>query len=109
MSNRDKLSEARDRLGISGEDDPNGLPDVQARKPKSNLDNSRVCEKCGNEGRVVSNDLGVNVHCNVCKRWWPISGTRAPDKRMPLTAPRGLSKQTRVTPDVSIAFDQDED
>jgi len=91
------------------EDGPEGLPEVPGAHGGDPLEKFRMCPKCGVEGTVVSNSSGVNVRCRVCKDWWPVSGSRAPDKRLPLTAPRGLSKQTRVTPDVSIAFDPDEE
>lgn len=85
------------------------LPEVQQKRGPSALDKSRICQTCGNEGRVVSNQWGVNVHCGHCKTSWPVSGARQPDSRLPLSAPRGLSKQTRVAPDVSIAFEPDEE
>ena len=104
----DKLSEARDRL-LESNDGPDDLPEIAGKPHVSNLEKFRYCHKCGVKGRVVSNSSGVNVHCPQCKDFWPVSGSRAPDKRMPLSAPRGLSKQTRVTPDVSIAFEHDEE
>lgn len=105
---RDKLAEARDRLVVE-DDDPTDLPEAPGRVSGDPLAKFRHCKKCGVEGRVVSNSSGVKVICPVCKDWWQVSGSRSPDKRMPLTAPRGLSKQTRVTPDVSIAFEPDEE
>jgi hypothetical protein len=103
----DDLPEVRDQL--ARDEDPEDLPRVQSAPVANNLDQFRVCRKCGVEGRVVSNDLGVNVYCQQCKDFWPVSGCRAPDKRMPLSAPRGLSKQSRAEPDVSVAFEQDEE
>jgi len=109
MSGKDEeLFDYRDKVELE-DDEPEGLPEVPDKTAKDTLKDFRVCPKCGVEGTVVSNSSGVNVRCRVCKNWWPVSGSRAPDKRLPLTAPRGLSKQTRVTPDVSIAFEPDEE
>lgn len=89
---------------------PQALPSVKSEDSgsPSGIDeavrNARICPSCGKEGRVVSNRLGVNVHCGPCKRHWPISnGPLRPES--PACLPRGFSKQTHVEPNWSAAFD----
>ena len=83
-------------------DQPDGLPGAKALSTQAQDALEMVtCQKCGQKGRTVSNHNGVNVYCNTCKIHWPISRTRG--KEIPMTAPRGLSKQTLVEPDWSMA------
>jgi len=89
---------------------PPGLPSVRSASQEevagldTNIRNARICPGCGREGRAVSNRLGVNVHCGPCKRHWPITNSALrPETSEAL--PRGFSKQTRVEPNWSIAFD----
>jgi hypothetical protein len=90
-----------------------GLPPVVDKStPEADfdgaVDKARICPGCGREGRVVSNRLGVNVHCGPCKRHWPISNSPLqPDS--PLTIPRELGKRTLVEPDWNLAYDTDVD
>ena len=92
---------------------PVGLPTIESASPileedhlDANIDKGRFCPDCGKEGRVVSNRLGVNVHCGPCKRQWPI--TNAPLRgETPAAIPRGISKTTRVEPDWGMAFEDD--
>lgn len=90
------------------DDDIYDLPPPVQEVSASPLDSSRVCSKCGQEGRVVSNELGVNVFCNHCKTHWPVSMAKVQEGAVALM-PRGLSKQTLVEPDTSIAFEDDEE
>ena len=89
---------------------PQGLPAVRDVELKdiSHLDDNvrraRICQGCGRKGRVVSNQLGVNVHCGPCKRHWPITnGPVQPET--PMSIPRGFSKQTHVEPNWDSAYD----
>lgn len=90
---------------------PTGLPGVKpASRPidDESLDNavdrSRMCPKCGKPGRIVSNHLGVIGHCGPCKFHWPITnGPLRPE--LPVSIPRGISKQTHVEPDWNFAFE----
>ena len=82
--------------------EPTGLPGVQAEDLTAAREARIKCPQCGQKGRTVSNSGGVNVYCNACKIHWPISGMPVA-KHVPLTAPRGLSKETIVEPDWSMA------
>lgn len=85
---------------------PDSLPPIVAGEHAAQkiLDANRTCNKCGKEGRVISNNLGVNVFCNTCKRTWPISTT--PKKiDIPFTEGRGLRKMTYLEPDWDKVFD----
>lgn len=93
---------------------PSSLPPVQEVNKEeeshldANVDAARNCPKCKKPGRVVSNRLGVNVHCGPCKIHWPI--TNAPLRpETPSALPRGFSKRTMVEPDWNIAYDTDVD
>jgi len=90
---------------------PESLPEIPTTpleavsKLDANVDKARLCPKCGREGRVVSNRLGVNVHCGPCKIHWPI--TNSPLRpETPSAVPRGFSKHTLVEPDWNMAFDE---
>lgn len=71
-----------------------------------NMAKARTCPKCGKEGRIVSNYAGVNGHCGPCKIHWPVTNS-ALRPEVPSSLPRGLSKQTAVEPDWSVAFEGD--
>jgi len=79
---------------------PDSLPPIVTGELSAQkvIDDNRTCNKCGKEGRVISNNLGVNVFCNTCKRWWPIS-TTSKKIDIPYTQGRGLRKMTYVPPD----------
>ena len=85
--------------------DPTGLPGIKAENLTAAREARVLCPQCGQKGRTVANSSGVNVFCNACKIHWPISGIPVA-KQIPLTAPRGLSKQTLVEPDWNMATDQ---
>lgn len=98
---------------ITGLPGPVGLPEpkvttdsVQEANLQSNIERARKCPKCGRDGRVVSNNCGVNVFCGPCKIHWPIANSPL-QPELPLSVPRGLHKETRVEPDWSSAFDRD--
>jgi len=67
---------------------------------------NRTCPQCGKQGRIVSNNLGVNGHCGPCRIHWPIANSPLRPET-PGAAPRGLHKETSVEPDWSLAFDRD--
>lgn len=85
---------------------PTGLPSTESR-PASQHENflpgTRFCKKCKREGRVVSNDMGINVYC-LCGNQWPISSMPLCPS-MPESMPRGLRKETRVEPNWDLAFE----
>lgn len=83
---------------------PTGLPGQgdKALETQSAREAMMRCDECGELGRTVINDSGVNVFCNKCKKHWPISSMSLAQK-LPVAAPRGLSKQTLVEPDWSLA------
>jgi len=84
--------------------DPKGLPPVPRATGSTALERNRLCPKCKEEGRTISNSLGLSVFCNKCKFSWPI--TSAPlDPKDELTEPRGLTKRTIVEPDWDMAWD----
>lgn len=87
------------------DDVPSGLPEPEKQKNENPLDKARFCPKCGKEGRIVSNYLGVNVYCNPCKNVWAISAPLNPVTISPANIPRGLSKITLVEPDYNMADD----
>lgn len=70
------------------------------------IDAGRYCQKCGQEARIVSNQMGVTAYCGPCGTQWGISGPRfiPPDAVM---LPRGLSKRSSVSMDTSIAYESD--
>ena len=81
---------------------PKGLPQATEEDTTAARETMITCPDCGEKGRTVSNSLGVNVYCNKCKTHWPISAM--PRARVvPPTMPRGLTKQTVVEPDWSLA------
>jgi len=88
---------------------PSGLPKVKNRYnvEETALDKARVCKKCGEEGRVVTNSMGTTVHCNTCKTFWPISSTPNVIIELPIQG-RGVSKQVYVEPDWNKAFEPDD-
>ena len=75
---------------------------LSSSEEASAIDRRRACEKCGKDGRVVSNQYGVHVFC-VCGNDWPISSTPLRPNIQPSSA-RGLSKVTSVEPDWEMAF-----
>lgn len=88
-----------------------GLPEVEdqsveARKHAKRLDDATFCSKCGEPGRVVSNNNGINVFCGPCKIHWPISATPLVPVAVPVQE-RGLKKTTLVEPDWSRALEDD--
>lgn len=91
--------------------EPSGLPPVRGRSDKKPLFHRKevvTCPKCGQKGRVVSNSLGVNVHCVKCKTHWPISSTPMVPV-VPPTPPRGITKTVLVEPNWDIALENDGD
>jgi hypothetical protein len=83
--------------------EPTGLPGATRVSSDQELREQMVtCQTCGEKGRVVSNRSGVNVFCNTCKIHWPISSVSLA-KDLPVTAPRGLRKETIVEPDWTMA------
>jgi hypothetical protein len=87
-----------------GKSAPEGLPEVKTSAHGSaGTDRARICKKCGQEARIVSNNTGVQAYCGPCKINWPISSQ--PYKvDLPITAGRGLRKETIVEPDWDMAF-----
>lgn len=83
---------------------PETLPPVAKSHGKTNLDGNRNCPRCGEEGRPISNELGLSVFCNACKFSWPISSAPLGGVQ-PMTPVRGIRKKTVVEPDWDIAFD----
>jgi hypothetical protein len=82
-----------------------GLPDVPETQEKENpINKGRRCPQCKKEARVVSNRSGVQAYCGPCKIDWPISSA-ARGAEVPLSAPRGLRKETIVEPDWDKAYD----
>ena len=113
MGRLKKHSKAPTRLPRARSQIPSGLPDAaesreKAKESQDQLKGARVCKKCGQEGRVISDGIGVRVFCNRCKIHWPISGPRAQPTRDVLPD-RGLSKHTLVPVDTSIAYEDDEE
>ena len=84
------------------------LPEPKKASETNSITNGRICNKCGKEGRIVSNYLGINVHCDTCKTCWPIGGA-IHNYDIAVSMPRGLAKRTLIEPDISIAFENDED
>ena len=90
-----------------------GLPPVVDKAgPTTKFDDTvrraSFCPRCGGEGRIVSNRLGVNAHCGPCGIHWPITNSPLqPDS--PVTLPRELGKRTLVEPDWNLAYDTDVD
>lgn len=74
----------------------------------SPLEAGRFCPTCGKEARIVSNRLGVTAYCGPCGTHWGISGSRFVPPEV-MARPRGLSKQTFMAPDTSIAYESDEE
>jgi hypothetical protein len=77
---------------------------VPAPQVENKLYNVRICQKCGREGRVVSNHNGIHIFC-FCGFSWPISST-ALNPSAPLVPVRGFSKVTMVEPDFNKAFEE---
>jgi hypothetical protein len=74
---------------------------VPAPQRENKLYNVRMCQKCGREGRVVSNTNGIHIFCQ-CGFNWPISSS-ALNPPAPMVPARGLQKTTMVEPDWSRA------
>jgi len=107
LSRGGTLSKTKSKEALSGLPVGKPSPDSQEEADlTSNIDKSRFCPQCKKEGRVVSNYLGVNVHCQTCKRHWPITNS-ALRPEIPTSLPRGISKQTSVEPDWNKAFEGD--
>lgn len=87
---------------------PADLPGAVVEVRTAALAKARDCPDCGQEGRVVSNHLGVTVHCGRCKASWPVSGPRAVYAQSVLP-PRGLHKVTFASPDVEEVFSLEEE
>lgn len=85
------------------DDLPDDLPEAECEAKLTALDASRNCMKCGQEARIVSNHLGVRAYCGPCKIDWPVSGPLATP--MPLSLPRGITKQTMIPPDTQLAYE----
>ena len=75
---------------------------IPARFRENVLKGVRICTKCGREGRIVSNNNGVNVFCK-CGYHWPISAA-AVNPAAPLMPSRGFHKTTLVEPDWDNAY-----
>lgn len=90
------------------DDLPGDLPEIpDGSREATALDKSRHCPKCGREGRVSSNYLGVMVHCAHCKDSWAVSGPRGAYAVTGLPG-RGIQKVTLVPPDITLAFEEEE-
>jgi hypothetical protein len=81
-----------------------GLPTTKKADSSERREAVRFCDKCGQEGQVISNQTGIHVFCNPCKRWWPISSSPLSGTALP-TPVRGMSKMTLVEPDWNMAFE----
>jgi hypothetical protein len=88
------------------DDEPLGLPEIPVAEKETPLDD-RYCTQCGNEARIVSNRLGRTAYCGPCKIHWGISASV--QSEVPMAEGRGLSKQIRVEPDWSLAFEEIDD
>lgn len=85
------------------------LPSVRITPKAKGIDTARICPTCKQEARVVANNLGVRAYCGPCKTDWPITLTPM-GPSLPLSMGRGMSKQTLVEPDWSLAWaDLDDD
>jgi len=88
---------------------PKGLPLVDPTEtidetPAVRSEQAKICDKCGKKAyRVSSGAGGVAAYCT-CGHWWAIS-SRPVGGTLPVTPPRGLSKQTLVEPDWDKAFE----
>ena len=103
----DPLTDQKKRFADDqGIEDLPELPTIEVQPRQRALDTARKCDKCGKEGRVVSNRNGVRAYC-VCGFNWGIS-LMALQPSLPLTGGRGISKETLVEPDWSLA-DEDLD
>lgn len=83
---------------------PKGLPPVKRIASEDNREAVRFCSQCKQEGRVISNQYGIHIYCNTCKKWWPISSSPLTSTALP-SPMRGLSKVTLVEPDWNMAFE----
>lgn len=104
----DPLTDQKKRFADDhGIEDLPELPSVEVKPRQRALDTARKCDKCGNEDpRIVSNRDGVRAYC-VCGFNWGIS-LSAVSPNLPLNSGRGISKQTLVEPDWTLA-DEDLD
>lgn len=101
------MSDDDPKKPISGLPPPKPTTDsIEESTFASNLEKARNCPRCSRPGRVVSNNVGVNVHCGPCKIHWPLANSPLRPE-IPAALPRGLSKQTSVEPDWSVAYDRD--
>jgi hypothetical protein len=89
---------------------PKGLPTATADATSRPRERSvapmsqRVCEKCGNDNtRVVSNHLGVSIHCTCGHKWARSATAVAPP--LPNVPARGFQKVTLVEPDWNKAYE----
>lgn len=85
------------------------LSTIKRVQKKAPVDAGRICPDCGQPARIVANSYGVQAYCGPCGKDWPISGPRAATVQDIAAIPRGLSKQTLVEPDFSIAYEDDEE
>jgi len=70
----------------------------------SAVSKARICQKCGKEGRVISNNHGVFVKCYPCNVFWPVSSSVLGGHDA-VALPRGLKKETLVEPNWDKAYD----
>jgi len=94
---------------MADEDDIFDLPPVAKEVKRSPVDKARFCTQCGAEARIVSNRFGRTAYCGPCGTEWPISGPVVPQHAVAGYLPRGLSKQTLLEPDYTMAFEDDEE
>jgi hypothetical protein len=94
---------------MAKEDDIFGIPAPAREVNESPVDKARFCAACGAEARIVSNRLGRTAFCGPCGTSWPISGPVVPPHAEAAYLPRGLSKQTLLEPDYSMAYEDDEE
>lgn len=91
---------------------PKGLPEADPTEELTQTaavraEQTKICDKCGERAyRVASGMGGVTAYCS-CGHWWVIS-SRPIGGVLPVTPPRGLSKQTLVEPDWDKAFEATE-
>ena len=86
---------------------PSGLPEVDVKTNWDDvaaIDRCRFCPACHAEARIVSNSSGITAYCGPCHTFWPIA-SQSSMLATPPSLPRGLSKQTLVEPDWSMALE----
>jgi hypothetical protein len=84
---------------------PESDPDAEYTEPPAiRAERTKICDKCGERAsRIASNNMGVTAYCS-CGHWWAIT-VRPLANAMPISPPRGLSKETLVEPDWGKAYE----